>query len=120
MRSCVDEHPELRLGEAVTYSLIAQEVERVFPEMVVEGDDGWKRVDYTRLPFVLLQGLREEHARAGALAAENAALRDRLEGVERRLAALESPRSSRRADIGLLWALPVALIGGLVLLRRRR
>ena len=36
------EFPDRHFGEAQTYGLIAQDVERVFPELVVTGEDGFK------------------------------------------------------------------------------
>ena len=96
------------------------------PELVTQGDDGFKRVDYSRLPLVLLEGLREEHARVTALQAENAALKDRLASVEDRLGALEAharpaPRTaSGQLPPGLLWAVPFVIAGAILIVRRRR
>ena len=61
-----------------SYGFIAQEVEKIYPEMVSTGPDGYKAVDYTRLPFVLLGALQEEHAK--------------VQSLEARLARLESAR----------------------------
>lgn len=81
--------PDRGFGPAREAGLIAQDVEAVFPELVVTGEDGYKAVDYSRLPLVSLQAIRELHARNDSLAAENAAL-------ERRLAALEAAMRQRR------------------------
>jgi len=77
---------ELMTDEAIpanageSYGLIAQEVEKLYPEMVSTNKDGYKAVDYTRLPFVVLGALQEEHAK--------------VQSLEARLAKLESARWS--------------------------
>jgi Chaperone of endosialidase len=47
--------------------VIAQEVERVFPEAVITGEDGFKRVDYTGLVGVLVEAVKELAARVEEL-----------------------------------------------------
>ena len=67
-------------GEA--YGLIAQEVEKIYPEMVVTDRDGYKAIDYGRLQYVLLGALQEEHAKVEALDAKVATLEKRLAKLE--------------------------------------
>jgi hypothetical protein len=63
-----EEFPQRHLDTARTSGLIAQEVEKVFPEMVSLDEGGFKRVNYGGLPFLMLQAIRE-------LKAENDSLR---------------------------------------------
>ncbi len=85
----------------VQYGLIAEEVEKVLPELVAYGKDGRpETVKYQVLPTLLLAELEKEHARlaeqdrrlaekdaqVSALSEEVRALRARLEAVERRAA----------------------------------
>jgi hypothetical protein len=44
------------------YGVMAQELEAIFPTMVVEGPDGIKRVKYTSLIPVLIEALKEQQA----------------------------------------------------------
>ena len=53
--------------------VIAQEVERVFPELVVTGDDGIKRVFYMGLIGPLIEAVKELDDRVRALEAQLAA-----------------------------------------------
>jgi len=55
--------------------VIAQEVERVFPELVTTGDDGIKRVYYAGLIGPLIEAVKELDQRVQALEAELAILR---------------------------------------------
>jgi prepilin-type N-terminal cleavage/methylation domain-containing protein len=66
-------------GKAATgkreIGVIAQDVESVFPELVVTGNDGYKRVDYAKMTAVLIEAVKE-------LKAENDALKARIEALE--------------------------------------
>jgi hypothetical protein len=57
--------------------VIAQEVEKVFPDLVETGDDGLKRVHYEGLIAPLIEAVKELDDRLRLLEAEVAALRDR-------------------------------------------
>jgi hypothetical protein len=72
-----EEHPEYHFGSERTSGLIAQEVEKVFPNMVAVDERGYKAVNYSQLPLLLLQAVRE-------LKADNDALRLELETVKAR------------------------------------
>jgi Chaperone of endosialidase len=48
-----------RFGTARNTGLIAQEVENVFPDMVSTDEQGFKRVSYGQLPYLLLESVRE-------------------------------------------------------------
>jgi hypothetical protein len=50
--------------------LIAQDVEKVFPEVVTERADGYKAVDYSRLVPVLIEAIKELSYRVNILEAE--------------------------------------------------
>lgn len=67
-------------GEA--YGFIAQEVEQLFPDMVTMTEDGFKAIDYGKVPYVLLEALKEEHAKVEILESRVAALEQRLTASE--------------------------------------
>lgn len=70
-------------GTAREDGLIAQEVEDVLPELVSIDADGYKAVNYSRLPLLTIQAVKE-------LKAENDRLKEQNAALERRLAALET------------------------------
>jgi hypothetical protein len=84
-----DEFPELQLGMDGELGLIAQDVEAVMPDLVTVKADGFKAVHYERLPLLMLQGIRELKAENDSLRDELVAERQRNDGLEARLAALE-------------------------------
>lgn len=65
----------------VHLGLIAQEVQAVFPEFVTEGEI--LTLDYAGLSAVALGAIREQQARIDVLEAENAAMNERLQRLER-------------------------------------
>jgi trimeric autotransporter adhesin len=67
-----EDYPELHLGTSRSFGLIAQEVEKVLPELVTSDERGFKAVKYSELPLLLLQAVRE-------LKAENDGLRKQVE-----------------------------------------
>jgi hypothetical protein len=77
------EFPSRGFGTRESYGLIAQEVEAVLPELVTVDADGYRAVNYSRLPLVTLQALTELKAENDALRATQAALLTRLEALER-------------------------------------
>ena len=77
------EFPLRGIGDGEDIGLIAQDVEKVMPELVVQDTDGFRAVHYERLPMLLLQSVRE-------LKSENDALKRLLTEQEARLRALEA------------------------------
>ncbi|MFQ5571683.1 MAG: tail fiber domain-containing protein [Rhodothermales bacterium] len=82
--------------EGVQIGLIAQEVQEVFPELVIEGADGYLSVSYAKLSAVLVQALNEQQAQLEAKAAAVEALQNELAAVNERLARLESASTAER------------------------
>ncbi len=77
-----EEYPGLELGTETQLGLVAQQVEEVLPELVVDGPDGFKRVRYHDIPIYLLQALREQQR-------ESEALQEAVSDLSERLLALE-------------------------------
>jgi hypothetical protein len=80
-----DEFPQHHFGESQAYGLIAQEVEQVLPELVVTHEDGYKAVDYSKLPLLTIQAVKE-------LKAENDDLKkkvDEIDELKKRISDLE-------------------------------
>jgi len=55
-----DEYSEINFDEGRQIGLIAQEVEKIFPELVKTNDNGYKAVSYEKLSVVLLAGIKEQ------------------------------------------------------------
>jgi len=73
-----DEYTEKMFSEDKQIGFIAQDVEKVFPELVSTDDDGNKSVYYDKMTAVLLESVKE-------LKAQNDALKKRLTYLEQKL-----------------------------------
>ena len=79
---------------------IAQELEKVYPELVSTDKDGYKSVNYAQLTPVLLEALKEQQQQIDALRQQNAALQVEAtattEAFEARLRRLEAAGGQAR------------------------
>lgn len=55
-----DDYPEMNFPDGNQIGLIAQDVEKVIPEVVSESEDGYKSIDYARLVSVLIESIKEQ------------------------------------------------------------
>ena len=74
------------LGEQREIGMIAQEVEAVLPELVGEGADGYKSLDYAKLTAFLVEVTKAQQEQIERQRGEIDDLRQRLHGVESALA----------------------------------
>jgi hypothetical protein len=58
----LDEYPEKDFDSREHLGFIAQEVEELFPQLVMTDDNGYKSVDYGRLTPVLVEAIKEQQA----------------------------------------------------------
>lgn len=56
----VDEFPQFKLSEERDMGVIAQEVEKVFPEVVNTDDEGYLSVEYSHLVPALIEAIKEQ------------------------------------------------------------
>src|SRR5450755_2923517 len=95
-----NEFPQYHFGSSRASGLIAQEVEKVFPEMVSEDENGFKKVNYSQLPYLMLEAIRE-------LKAENDNLQGHVQADEeriRQMAARTADRSDELTEVTQLRA----------------
>ncbi|NOY38365.1 MAG: tail fiber domain-containing protein, partial [Chlorobi bacterium] len=62
--------------------LIAQEVQKVFPELVSEGAHGYLSVNYTKLTAVLLEAIKEQQKVIDRQDTENREMKERIFRLE--------------------------------------
>jgi len=79
-------HYKGHAGDPLQYGLIAEEVEKVLPDLVMKDSDGQPQtVLYHEMPAMLLNELQKQQRRIEAQDDEIATLRKRLESLEERL-----------------------------------
>ena len=54
-----DEFPEMNFSEGTEYGLLAQELEKVLPDLVDTDEEGYKSIQYTHLVPVLIEAIKE-------------------------------------------------------------
>ena len=86
--------------------VIAQEVEKVFPEAVLTNNNGFKAVAYDRLVAPVLSAMKQLYAkltgvdaRVAKLEKENAELKARLADIDTRLSKVEQSTGRAMASV---------------------
>ena len=74
----VEEYPENGFDDSKQIGVIAQELEQVYPELVITDANGYKTVDYPKLTAVLIEAVKEQTQEIKALKGEI----DRLDDIE--------------------------------------
>jgi hypothetical protein len=77
------------LPEGRQLGFIAQEVERVIPELVSRDPQGIRSISYDAIVALLVQAVREQQATIGNQAVTIAALESRLASIEKQVSALK-------------------------------
>jgi len=72
-----EEDSTLVVNETRQIGVVAQEVEQVFPELVITNEKGYKMVDYTKLAPILIEAVKDQQIQINNLKDENAALREK-------------------------------------------
>ncbi|MGB3946967.1 MAG: tail fiber domain-containing protein, partial [Bacteroidia bacterium] len=70
------EFPEKQFVNTQQIGFIAQDLEKIYPEMVITDKEGYKSVDYSRLTPVLVEAIKEQQKQIKAL-------KDRLDVLEK-------------------------------------
>jgi hypothetical protein len=84
-----DEFPEKNFESGLQLGLIAQEVEKVVPEVVDTDDKGFKSVEYSKLVALLLEAIKDQQKQITKQEADIAALKSdnkRIDKMEEELA----------------------------------
>ncbi|MGQ9619896.1 MAG: tail fiber domain-containing protein [Bacteroidales bacterium] len=63
----VDEYPDMKFDDKAQIGLIAQEVEKVLPELVKTDDKGYKAISYEKLSVLLLEAVKEQQRQIESL-----------------------------------------------------
>jgi hypothetical protein len=74
-----DEFPDQGFETGTQIGLIAQDVEKIFPELVKTDGNGYKAVSYEKLSVVLLEGMKEQQQQIESYKSENDNLRTQLQ-----------------------------------------
>lgn len=76
--------------EPIQYGFIAQEVENIFPDVVMSREDGKKGIAYTELIPIAIKAIQEQQTQIETLQAQNNDLMTRLQQLETLVAGLQA------------------------------
>jgi len=88
------DYPDKGFGDVRSFGLLAQEVEEVLPDLVSEDEKGFKAVNYSQLPLLMLQAIKD-------LKTENDSLREELRQKSGRDEALQRQIDEQKETIKL-------------------
>ena len=102
----LNEFPEKNFSEGNQIGFIAQELEKIYPELVFTDKDGYKSVDYSRLTPILVEAIKDLSAEVQRtkteLANRNAKLEVNAGGQQQIIENLKSDIEYLKAEINLL------------------
>ena len=98
-------------AHAEQVGVLAQEVEKVYPELVTTGADGYKAVNYAQLTPVLIEAMKEQQQQIETLKAQNAALQADSANDHARLLHLQAGSADDHASLLHLQAQLAHLLG---------
>lgn len=93
----VDDYPNKNFTNKLQIGFIAQEVEKVFPELVTEDANGFKAVQYSKLVAVLTEAIQEQQ---DIIDAQNSRI-DSLESNSARVEKLEGELEEIKRHLGI-------------------
>jgi len=76
---------EADMGNNRQIGVIAQEVEKIFPELVVNGADGYKSVGYDRLGPILIEAIKEQQVEIDSLKSQITDLKNEVDQIKQLL-----------------------------------
>ena len=79
----VDEYKEMNFDKDKHIGLIAQEVEKVIPELVKTDAEGYKAVSYEKLTAVLVEALKEQQKEIEQYKSKQKELENRISRLEK-------------------------------------
>jgi microcystin-dependent protein len=85
-----DEFPEKHFEKDLQFGLIAQELEKIIPELVTTDEDGWKAIEYSHLVPVLIEAIKEQQKVIDSEKQNNRDLKATVESLITRMATLEN------------------------------
>ena len=93
-----DEYPDMNFVERRDMGLIAQNIERVFPEAVVEDEEGMKSVAYSKLVAPLVEATKEQQRAIASLESENAEIKSENAEIKSENAEIKSENTVIKAE----------------------
>ena len=93
-----EEFPENNFSEKEQVGFIAQEIQKVLPEVVSKGDDGYYSVDYAKLTPVLVEAVKAQQKTIDEVKTQNIELAKELSELKKMVQALAVAQSNEKSS----------------------
>lgn len=97
-----DEFPDRNFGSKTEIGVIAQELEKVYPELVATDSEGYKSVQYSHLVPILIEAIKEQQSLISQLEADNNEVRNQLKANSSSLSSLTDQFNQLRSELNSL------------------
>lgn len=84
-----EEFPERSFGERMEYGVIAQQIEKIVPELVATDEDGYKSVQYSHMVPLLLEAIKEQQAIINSQSQEIGVLKASVDAISEHIKTAE-------------------------------
>lgn len=84
-----DEFPDRNFGSQTEIGVIAQEVEKIYPELVATDSEGYKSVQYSHLVPVLIEAIKEQQKQISSLQNTTKMLNEQYSSLKEYLGSIE-------------------------------
>jgi hypothetical protein len=101
----VEEFPERNFSDRTEIGVIAQELEKVYPELVSTDSKGYKSVQYSHLVPVLIEAIKEQQTTIGSLSNSVLDLTSSLDSTTLLLNEMKADLSGLKSDMNAVQML---------------
>lgn len=81
-----EKYPDMGFDEKTQIGFIAQELEKVLPELVTTDSEGYKSVDYQKMTAILAEGMQEQQEQIDTIKKENEKLQKDVQELKTQIA----------------------------------
>lgn len=90
------EYPQFQFDDKRQIGFLAQDLEKIFPEAVTLGSDGFYTISYSTLIPVVVQAIKEQQQQADDLKKENRQLKTNMEMLQQEIETIKKQLSQRQ------------------------
>jgi hypothetical protein len=98
----VDEYPDKHFSKNEQIGFIAQEVEKIYPQVVLTDKDGYKSIDYSKLTPILVQAIKEQQKIIEKLQAENTQIKTENDQIKAENTQIKAENAQIKSEVKAL------------------
>lgn len=99
-----DEFPDFKFDDGTKLGFIAQDMEKVIPEIVKTEPDGYKSIDYINLTPVLVEAIKEQQKIINSEKEEIKSLNDEIKSLINQMSSLKKSLDEQKIEISKIYS----------------